>query len=116
MQLGSSDEDEPLSAGSGMAAVGSTGGSVIGGPISPCSGNGLGQESPEEEGLYQFRRSKATHYHRVSKLAHYIIYNMFMFNQYLICICHSLLHKKWATGRGRQRMKMVPLIPSTVSR
>lgn len=83
MHLASSDEDEPLSAGSGIAAV--AGGSVIGGPISPSGGNGLGQESTEDEGLYQFRRSKATHYHRVScilnklLIAISITYNIYVF-------------------------------------
>lgn len=65
MHLASSDDDEPISAGSGMAA-GSVGGSTVGGHASPSGGNGLSQESLDEEGLYQFRRSKATQYHKVS--------------------------------------------------
>lgn len=74
--MASSDEDESLAASlGGTSGVGSTLASVPSGSVSTagtagCSAsvasNHLGQDCAEEEGLYHFKRSKFSQYHKVS--------------------------------------------------
>lgn len=74
--MASSDEDESLAAslggtggvGSALASAASGSASTAGtaGCSASLAANHLGQDCAEEEGLYHFRRSKFSQYHKVS--------------------------------------------------
>lgn len=93
LHLASSDEDESLAASMGVggsvtaasATAGSIGAANLAAASSSAAGasaiaggnvaagpNHLGHESVEEEGLYHFRRSKISQYHKVSGEQHFI--------------------------------------------
>lgn len=63
LHMASSDEEDPLAASIGGSGTTST--SATAAALS--ASNHLGaNEIPEDEGLYQFRRSKSSQYHKVS--------------------------------------------------
>lgn len=68
LHMASSDEEDPLAASSGIggsSGVGTTSTNASAAALS--TSNHLGaNEILEDEGLYQFRRSKSCQYHKVS--------------------------------------------------
>lgn len=81
LNMASSDEDESLAASIGIGGSGggaSTGGTSAANAAAAAAtiatvganvaggANHLGHESAEEEGLYHFRRSKISQYHKVT--------------------------------------------------
>lgn len=81
MHMASSDEDEPLAAGVGGGSGGGASGSgTTATGATATASNHLGHEIAEDEGLYQFRRSKTCQYHKVSGDWQFFVFLFFCFN------------------------------------